>query len=94
METPCPSVGRKRNSQEETCATTSKKNPVCILHYDRSKCDSFTFLSETKNPEERLQSLLNIRDLRMSQESDSKRMKYVCQLIPTKIEQNHGYHRD
>ena len=60
------------------------------MHYDASSCDNFTLLAE-----ERFQKIIKIRDLRLSQPTDSThRMESVCRLIPTEIGEGHGYHRD
>lgn len=85
----------KRKADNEECEFLSKKPMVCILHFENFKCESFTFLSDSPNPQERLQYLQDIQKLRLSQASDSKhRMESVCQLIPDKINVEHGYHRD
>ena len=60
------------------------------MHHDASSCDNFTLLAE-----ERFQKIIKIRDLRLSQPTDSThRMESVCRLIPTEIGEGHGYHRD
>ena len=52
---------------------------VCIVHYDASSFDNFKLLADVKNQQERIQKILEIRDLRLSQPANSThRMESVC----------------
>ncbi|KAL4238786.1 hypothetical protein ACF0H5_003493 [Mactra antiquata] len=85
----------KKRTAEEICSPVSKKIQKCILHYETSKCGSFTYLTDTKNPIERLKYLHDMRDIRMSQPIGSKhRMESICALIPNDIGTDCGYHGD
>ena len=87
--------GRKRKADEDVCTSAPKRKQICILRYESSNCESFTYLSDTKNPNDRLQHLKDIRDLRLSKPQGSvHRMESVCNGIPTDLRDNHGYHRD
>ena len=49
------------------------------MHYDASSCDNFKLLADVKNQQERIQKILEIRDLRLSQPANSThRMESVC----------------
>jgi hypothetical protein len=88
-----PHLPKKRKT--EMTSSSSKRGQVCIIHYDKSKCDGFTLLSDLKNPSERLDHLLSIRDKSLAQPIGSKyRMESICTLLPVKVEKDHGYHRD
>ena len=86
---------RKAGKDEEESVVPAKLKQVCVVHYDASSCDNFTLLADVKNQQERFQKIIEIRDLRLSQPTDSTyRMESVCRLIPTEIGEGHGYHRD
>ena len=86
---------RKTGKDEEESVVPAKLKQVCVVHYDASSCDNFTLLADVKNQQERFQKIIEIRDLRLSQPTDSThRMESVCRLIPTEIGEGHGYHRD
>ncbi|MCG7882443.1 MAG: hypothetical protein JAY96_12745 [Candidatus Thiodiazotropha endolucinida] len=86
---------KKRTTEDEASASTSKRQQICILHYEESKAEAFTFMSELCNPAERLNDLHDIREKRLSQPAGSKdRMESTCGLIPSAVSEGHGYHRD
>ena len=79
------------------CAHKDKKNKngICILHFSESKDKAFTFISETRNPEEQFTKIMTVRSLRLSQPEESHyRMASICNQIPSKVGAEHGYHRD
>ena len=89
----CPK--RKAGKDGEESVVPAKLKQVCVVHYDASSCDNFTLLADVKNQQERFQKIIKIRDLRLSQPTDSThKMESVCRLIPTEIGEGHGYHRD
>lgn len=68
---------------------------LCILHFKDSNCEQFMLISKQKDPEERLQELVKIRDDRRSETVGSPyRMDDVCDQIPETLAHFHGYHRD
>ena len=92
---PAKGKGRKRKADEDVCTSALKREQICILDYENSNCESFTYLSDTKNPNYRLQHLKDIRDLRLSKPQGSvHRMESVCNGIPTDLRDNLDYHRD
>ena len=90
-------IGRpkRKAEQDEEAGAPAKMQQVCILHYDASSSDNFTLLANLKDPNDRFQRLLEVRNLTMSQPIDSpQRMESVCMLIPNELSEGHGYHRD
>lgn len=90
------SRGRPKKPKEEGSSPSSpKRQQICFLHYDSSKCDTFVLLSGLENPTERLLDIHNIRDRRQSDPIGSKhRMDSVCEQIPNQVDEGYGYHRD
>lgn len=67
---------------------------VCIIHIKDAKNDDFTFIKNTKDPDERFRHIQNIKQRRLSQQQDSPyRLEEICSKIPDTFSENHGYHR-
>ena len=66
----------------------------CICHFaDKDADESFTFLRDVSDPQERLQYLQHIKRRRLAQPEDSsERYLFACSLIPDEMEENSGYH--
>ncbi|KAL5007478.1 hypothetical protein ScPMuIL_016284 [Solemya velum] len=89
------SRGRPKKWKEESGSSSPKRQHICFLHYDNSKCDTFVFLTDLEKPTERLLNIHHIRDRRQSDPNGSKhRMDSVCEQIPSQVNEGYGYHRD
>jgi len=95
MDRPDNAKRRKRDDSTEGNQTGPSKTEVCVIHFKASKCDTFTYLSQTKDPNNRIQHLHNIRVQRLQEPPGSaSRMEEACDLIPSSYQANDGYHRD
>ena len=82
---------KRKAAEEIESVSPAKLQQVCILHYDGSSCDAFILL---KNSEDRFKTLLDIRNLRLAQPTDSnERMESVCMLLLDELGEGHWYHR-
>ena len=68
---------------------------LCIIHFPDSKSDTFTFISDTQDPENRLHKFQDISRKRLSQPAESLHIfAHICSQIPLSLSPEHGYHRD
>lgn len=68
---------------------------VCIIHYCEAKTTDFVRFSDLTNPQERFNSICEVRDKRQSQPPGSaQRRDSICGQIPDQLGENQGYHRE
>ena len=85
--------GEKRK-KDASVSSESARKCLCVVHFKNIEHGSFTYLSETQDPEQRLKRLQEIRAQRLTQPIGSvHRMEEICSLIPSEYSEEHGYHR-
>ena len=73
---------------------SQKQERKCVIHYSKSTDQTFTYFSNLQEPETRFNMIKEIAALRQSQPIGSNlRMDNECQMIPTHLTDEHGYHR-
>lgn len=89
-------MGRpKKPKQVESIQSNPKRQQICFLHYDSSKCDTFVLLLDLENPTERIPDIHHIRDRRQLDPIGSRyRMDSVCEQIPSQVDEGYSYHRN
>lgn len=83
-----PPAKKKRGPQD-------KLQYICVVHVEgQQQYGDVKLLSSTKDPNDRLAKLHDIKKRRLSQPADSPyRMEKTCALIPDILQDHHGYHR-
>ena len=72
----------------------NQESGVCIIHAQNVTSDEFTFIRNTKNPADRFQKILSVKERRLLEPHTSpNRMNDICEKNPDVCEYNHGYHR-
>ena len=83
----------KRRRDSSTSSDSSRKR-ICVVHFKDCNSKVFTYLSDTKDPDQRLKKLQEICDKRLAEPPGSvHRMTETCALIPSELNECHGYHR-
>ena len=82
--------------EEDTDENDSVQKRICIIHFEDCKHEEkFNYLHGCQNAEERFSTIHDIRRRRSEEPANSaQRMDSVCQLIPNKMQPDHGYHRE
>ena len=75
-------------------STKIKETGICIIHAKHIKCGEFTFIRNTKNPNERFQKILSVKEKRLMEPLGSPyRMSEICAQIPGICKDDYGYHK-
>lgn len=86
---------RKRKQSKENYPSHKKTRKVCVIHFEGSDCKQFTYLSKCKKPDNTLNKLVDIANIRMDMPNDSaSRMENTCTNLFGKVTEESGYHRD
>lgn len=89
------SSSKKRLKTSGGDGNPPKPSPVCIIHFQDSKAEKLTLLSNTVDPEGRLEKLQDISRRRLGQPVDSPhRLAHICSQVPITLLPEHGYHRE
>ena len=75
-------------------STKIKETGICIIHAKHIKCGEFTFIKNTKNPNERFQKILSVKEKRLMEPLGSPyRMSEICAQIPGICKDDYVYHK-
>ena len=85
--------GEKRKASASPDLGKDSLQKVCILHYNESVNDDFTFVMNNEDPKKRFDKIIEIKTKRLAQNNKGQRMESTCNLIPDEFTNIHGYHR-